>query len=297
MKTMRFRYVIILGVIAVALNIFNFALWNKSNQEDVKTADAKSMHDQRISEYSNDAFDEDSEFSKSQSYMNAANAFYKKDYEIAINELNVDIEKTPNHAQSYFLLGKIYEDAIFPSGRYFSKMVKNYEKYIELKPNGFRVEHAKLKLAQYYVSVGLTEQNPENLDKAEKYLKSLNQDNSEVKMALGAIYLDRKNFKQAITEFEKSANLQPNELRLKYNSLGLAYIKTGRYGNAENVLKIAIQIEPENKFAHNNLGFVYLRLKKIEGAKAQFREALRIDPEYKNAKDNLEWLNSVHKSK
>jgi tetratricopeptide (TPR) repeat protein len=59
-------------------------------------------------------------------------------------------------------------------------------------------------------------------------------------MAFGAIYLDKNNFQQAITEFENSANLEPDELRVKYNSLGLAYIKTGRYGNAEKALTIAI---------------------------------------------------------
>ena len=126
------------------------------------------------------------------------------------------------------------------------------------------------------------------------YLKSLDQNNNDVRMVLGAIYLDRANFSQAIAEFEKSANLQPNELRLKYNSLGLAYIKTRKYGNAENVLKIAIQIEPDNKFAHNNLGFVYLQLRKFKEAKLEFQEALKVDPNYKNAQDNLDWLNSPY---
>lgn len=293
MKSLRFRNLVIFAFIAIGLNVFNLTSWLKSHNEEeevVASLSKTQMNNVSLSYI----FDEDLEYSKSQNYINAAKAFNNKNYEVAISELKADLENIPNHAQSYFLLGKVYEDATFPDGKYLAKMVVNYEKYIELKPKGYWTEYAKLKSAQYYISIGLMQQNTEILDKAEKYLKTISQDSNEVRMALGAIYLDKNNFKQAIAEFEKSANLQPNELRLKYNSLGLAYIKTGRYGNAENVLKIAIKIEPDNKFAHNNLGFVYLRLKKYKEAKAQFREALNIDPKYKNAKDNLDWLDSMH---
>lgn len=291
---MRFRYVILLTAILVVLNIFNFTWWSKNRHEEKSMSKLPSILDQGNAEHQKYIYDEDAQLFPSQNYVNAASAFIKKEFEIAINELNADLQIYPNHAQAYFLLGKIYEDATFPDGKYFSKMANNFEKYIELKPDGYKAEHAKLKMAQYFISIGLMQQNTELLDKAEKYLKSIDQNNGEVRMGLGAIYLDRSNFAQAISEFEKSANLQENELRIKYNSLGLAYIKTGRYGNAEKVLKIAIQIEPNNKFAHNNLGFVYLRLKRFKDAELQFKEALLIDPSYKNARENLNWLDSLN---
>jgi len=249
MKTMRFRYVLFLVTILVVINIFNYTWWKKERNEE-KTP-PMSISEQAGIIQSSYTIDEDAKTFPGRNYSNAAIAFLNQEYEIAINELDTEIQINPNHAQAYFLLGKVYEDATFPDGKYFSSMAKNYEKYIELKPSGLKIEHAKLKVAQYFISIGLMEENTELLDKAEGYLKSIDQNNGEVRMALGAIYLDRKNFSQAISEFEKSANLQPNELRIKYNSLGLAYIKTGKYGNAEKVLKNNTKIKPKNKFAKN----------------------------------------------
>lgn len=234
--------------------------------------------------------DEAIELSKNFNYTKAVSAFNNKDYGVAIDELNEEIKKYPDHAQAYFLLGKIYEDVEFEEGRFYSKMLTNYEKYIELKPNGRRIDYVKLRAAQYYIQVGLTQQKIELLDKAEGYLKSLDQNNSDVRMALGAIYLDKQNYDKAISAFEKSTNLSPSELKLKYNSLGLSYIKKGSYAKAERILRIAVKVDPKDKYVHNNIGFVYAQQGKIEEAQLHFAEALKIDPTYENAKRNLLWV-------
>lgn len=290
MKLLRIRYIIVLLVISVIIIYPSIVWWYEHLKNTYVEQDDLIQASGNISDFT---FDENAKLVLSENYKNAVEAYKNKDYALAIGELDVEVIKHPIHGQAYFLLGKIYEDVNFPSGRFLTKMASNYEKYIEQQPNGKRVEYVKLRLAQYYVKVGLTQQNAELLDKAEDYLKSLDQDNNDVRMALGAIYLDKKNFSKAISQFEKSANLQPNELRLKYNSLGLAYIKIGSFDKAEKVLNIAIQIKPDDKFAHNNLGFVYLRLRKYKEAQLQFNEALRIDPDYRNAKSNLEWVTSL----
>jgi tetratricopeptide (TPR) repeat protein len=237
--------------------------------------------------------DEDKNLSKNINYLNAVSAYNSKDYNVAIDELKREIEKYPHHAQAYFLLGKIYEDVKFPEGRYYSMMLSNYEKYIELRPKGKRIDYVKLRVAQYYIQVGLREGNIEKLNKAEEYLKSLDQNDSDVRMALGAIYLDKRDYDKAIVEFEKSANLPPSELKIKYNSLGLAYIKKGAYGKAGKILEIAVKIDPRDKYAHNNLGFVYATQGELINAKAQFIEALKLDPSYLNAQRNLNWVEKV----
>jgi len=234
--------------------------------------------------------DEDIELSQNSNYINAISAFNRKDYGVAIDELNEEIKKYSNHAQAYFLLGKIYEDVEFKDGKYYSKMLSNYEKYIELKPNGKRIDYVKLRAAQYYIRDGLAQQKVDLLEKAEEYLKSIDQSSSDVKMALGAIYLREENYDQAIAEFEKSTNLPPSELKLKYNSLGLAYIKKGAYAKAEKILAIAVKISPKDKYAHNNLGFVYVKQGKLKEARDHFAEALKIDPMYENAEKNLMWV-------
>jgi len=243
-----------------------------------------------VNDFSIVTTDEDEKLSKNIDYLNAVSAFNSKDYDVAVDGLKKELEKYPNHAQAYFLLGKIYEDVKFPEGKFYSIMVSNYEKYIKLKPKGKRIDYVKLRVAQYYIQIGLRENNIEKLNKAEEYLKSLDQNSSDVKMALGAIYLDKKNYDQAIVEFEKSANLPPSELKIKYNSLGLAYIKKRAFGKAEKILEIAVKIDPKDKYAHNNLGFVYAMQGKLMNAKAQFIEALDLDPSYKNAEKNLNWV-------
>lgn len=234
--------------------------------------------------------DEDRIFSENHNYRNAASAFNRGEFEIAIDELNEEIKKYQDHAQAYFLLGKIYEDKDFSGKKYYSKMLSNYKKYIELKPKGKRIDYAKLRVAQYYIREGLTQQNIEYLSDAEILLKSLDQNNNDVKMSLGAIYLDKQNYDQAIAMFEKSANLEPSELKLKYNSLGLAYIKKKEYAKAGRVLEIAIKIDSKDKYAHNNLGFIYAQQGKLKDAKDHFSKALTIDPSYKNAAQNLRWV-------
>jgi len=287
MKPLRIRYSVLIISLSLAVScIFGNILIDRF------------IVSKRIDDFTVVTTDEDEKLSKNINYLNAISAFNNKAYNVAIDELKREIEKYPEHAQAYFLLGKIYEDVEFQEGKYYSTMLSNYEKYIELKPKGKRIDYVKVRVAQFYIQVGLKEGNIEKLNKAEKYLKSLNQDNSEVKMALGAIYLDKRNYDQAIVEFGKSANLPPSELKIKYNSLGLAYIKKGAYGNAEKILEIAVKIDPNDKYAHNNLGFVYTRQGKLRNARAEFIEALNLDPSYRNAEKNLGWVETeINKKK
>jgi len=284
MKKLRVRYK--LAIMAVSLIVILLSTIHLYRQIANKNNYYTDENDYVI----NLTIDEDNKVFRNTNYDNAVFAYNDKKYKLAIDELNEEVRKYPNHAQAYFLLGKIYEDIEFPEGRYYSRMISNYEEYIKLKPQGKRIRYVKLKVAQYYVQIGLTQRNIEFLNKAEEYLQSLDKTDSSVRMALGAIYLDKENYDKAIVEFEKSANLTPDELKLKYNSLGLAYIKKGLFANAENFLSIAIKIDPKDKYAHNNLGFVYAQQGKLQDAKKHFTKALEIDPTYSNAKKNLLWV-------
>jgi tetratricopeptide (TPR) repeat protein len=279
MKPLRIRYSIsIIFASLVVLYISGTVLINQS-KNNIHNGDFSAV-----------TIDEDQQFSINSNYLKAVSAFNNKEFGIALEELNEEIRKYPNHAQAYFLLGKIYEDTDFLGKKYYLKMLSNYEKYIALKPKGKRIGHVKLRVAQYYIREGLTQENVEYLNKAEILLGSLDQNDSDVRMALGAIYLDKQDYDQAISVFEKSANLEPSELKLKYNSLGLAYIKKREYAKAERILEIAIKIDPKDKYARNNLGFVYAQQGKLKEAKNRFAEALELDPEYKKAEKNLRWV-------
>jgi tetratricopeptide (TPR) repeat protein len=288
MSTIRFRYLLTIFSVAMLLLVLSVHYLIHQIKESKLVHQIKQTHEP---DYSSDVtLDEDRREFENRNYVAAVLAFANKNFNVAIDELNEEISRHPGHAQAYFLLGKIYEDVQFPEGKYFQRAMINYEKYLSLKPDGKRKPYATLRIAQYYVREGLRKQDIDLLDKAEQHLRSLEQSDGSVRMALGAIYLDKKNYERAIAEFEKSANLPPAELKLKYNSLGLAYIKIRSYGKAQNMLEIGVTIDPENKYAHNNLGFVYAQQGRYKEAENHFSEALRIDPTYKNAQKNLEWV-------
>ena len=290
MITIRLRYLLTIFPLSMLL------LFLSINYLALQIKESKLVNPIRLTHepdyFSDVTVDEDRSLFENKNYVDAVLAFKNNNYYVAIDELNEEISRHPEHAQAYFLLGKIYEDVQFPEGKYLQKAMINYEKYLSLKPEGKRKSYVKLRIAQYYLREGLKRQDVSFLDKAEEYLRSLDQSDGSVRMALGAIYLDKKNYERAIAEFEKSANLPPEELKLKYNSLGLAYIKIGSYGKAQNMLEIGVTIDPENKYAHNNLGFVYAQQGKFKEAEYHFSEALRSDPAYKNAQKNLEWVRS-----
>jgi tetratricopeptide (TPR) repeat protein len=241
--------------------------------------------------------DEEKKSATNEDYREAVIAYNQQEYIKALRSLNTEIEKYPQHAQAYFLRGKIYEDFRFEDGKYFKKMVQDYKTYLILKPEGLRYSSAKLKLAQYYIKEGLKSGNNDLLDNAMKYLLPLNKENGPVKMGLGAIYLHKAQYDQAIKMYESAFNLPEDELKLKYNSLGLAYIKINDYQKAEQNLIKATKLNPENKYSHYMLGFAYMQQKKYKEAELCFVETLKIDPKYKYAKNNLRLVKQNQKVK
>lgn len=281
MRKLRTRYLLLITAISLVV-VFYCALYFI-----IQYANGNRTTEENFTDVTQD---EDKILSSNNNYKNAIEAYNRKDFNVSIDELQEEISKNDRHAQAYFLLGYIYETVKFTDGKYYSKMINNYEKYVELKPTGKRINYVKLLLAQYYVQNGLKQQDTRLLDKAEVYLLSMNQSDGKVKMALGAIYLNKQSYDKAIMEFETSANLPPKEIKLKYNSLGLAYIKKRSYAKAQNYLEIAVEIDSKDKYAQNNLGFVYAQQGKLELAKTHFVKALELDSSYKNAEENLIWV-------
>ena len=233
----------------------------------------------------------DWKFSKNPNFIKGKAEYEGGNYEKAVIYLSREIEDHDDNATAHYLLGKIYEEHLIGGKKYYSKMAENYQKYIELRrPYGTHLKHAKLKVAQFYVKEGLEKRDTKKLRIAEDYLNSLDKSESPVGMYLGAIYLNAKNYDKAIEQFEKAGNLPPAELKLKYNSLGLAYIRKNMYSEAEKVLEVAVLIDPQDKYAQNNLGFTYVQRGQLLKAKPRFAEALRIDPSYENARRNLDWV-------
>lgn len=72
-------------------------------------------------------------------------------------------------------------------------------------------------------------------------------------------------------------------IRMELNS----YLQSGKFEEAENNLKLAIENDPDDKSLHFALGVVYDNLGKMEEAAAAYKEAIKVDENYFDALYNL----------
>ena len=93
----------------------------------------------------------------------------------------------------------------------------------------------------------------------------------------GDIYTDAKNYQEKINDFKDviKTNL---EYARAYNYLGLTYLKQKNYSAAKNSLLESIRVNPKYAKANNNLGVLYEEMGNTAKAIESYRVAQRIDP-------------------
>ncbi len=79
----------------------------------------------------------------------------------------------------------------------------------------------------------------------------------------------------------------PQELATWHSNRGVTLLKEGRYQEAEEAFKKAIEGNPTSPVTHNNLGLAALELGKARDAEGCFKKAIDLDPGYVNAHINL----------
>jgi len=191
----------------------------------------------------------------------ANNAYYYKNFSLAIDLFNKKINKGTATTTDYFNLGKTYyqiaqaETDTSKQFNYLRNADKTFTKLTELEPNNIQ---AYLWIANTYFSM-----DPENksgiakpkyelviekaLSDTVKYAKEL----FEAYRFMGSYYLFTSNpdFDLAQSYFEKIINLDPRNNQWKiqgYNSLGFMYTKKKQYQKAIDIYKKVLEIDPKN---------------------------------------------------
>lgn len=96
--------------------------------------------------------------------------------------------------------------------------------------------------------------------------------------SLGHIYFDTDRFAKAITAYNKSLELAPNNPNV-LTDLGVMYRRNSQYQEAINVFERASSLSPTHEQARFNKGIVYLYdLKDKENARKAWSELLTINP-------------------
>lgn len=95
----------------------------------------------------------------------------------------------------------------------------------------------------------------------------------------------RKYDRQALNDYSRAVELQPNETRY-HNMRGLFLLTRQQYDGAESDFTAAVQTDPKYVQAWNNRGLVKLARGDYQAAIADFDKAVEIDPNYADGYNN-----------
>ncbi|KAF0121846.1 MAG: TPR repeat-containing protein [bacterium] len=144
-----------------------------------------------------------------------------------------------------------------------------------------------LRLGVSYFSEGDTTSALQELMKA----KELNPDDPQVYLKfseahnnLGTVYMDLKQWDNAIFEFKEALS---NDLystpERAYCNMGWAYYKHGDIGKAIGNYKKALELAPGFVLAHYNLGIGYFSINKVKEAIDELKLVIKLDPKFVDA--------------
>jgi tetratricopeptide (TPR) repeat protein/TolB-like protein len=121
---------------------------------------------------------------------------------------------------------------------------------------------------------------------AAKQAQQINDPLPEVHLAMGSAYLDTGKFAEAVEEMKRAVELAPNSDEA-YRRLGAAYLRLSKKNDAIEAYQRAIQIAPYYWFNHNALGLAYYELGDYEGALTAFQRVVELAPQIRFGYGNV----------
>jgi len=93
----------------------------------------------------------------------------------------------------------------------------------------------------------------------------------------GIAYRDRQNYKQAIDDFTKTIELDPNHL-YAYTNRAHAFSMLMKYDEVIKDINKATELSSNDAWAYRIRGIAYKELRKFELAKTDFEKAIELGP-------------------
>lgn len=100
----------------------------------------------------------------------------------------------------------------------------------------------------------------------------------------GLVLYNKKKYDEAITEFKKALELNPNHYDAHYH-LGISYYATGSLDESIKELKKAIDINPKEPRAHYNIAFAYVAKEQVNVAISEYQKTIELYREKKDKKE------------
>jgi len=204
----------------------------------------------------------------------------------AIEELEKDIQISPRSSFSYFLLGQL-----FLRQKEYEKARNNYEKAIEIQPNytnayyGLFTLSARLKQqdkAKEYMAVfkKLKAEDMKILkdrNEAVDDLIDMRKGAAKTYLLTGQMYQAGGNFQKAEELLKRATTLNPNNI-LCLERLASLYLTSNRLTDAIGLYKKISEIVPKDPLCHLNIGILSMRLKQLNNAEEAFRKVIEVAP-------------------
>jgi superkiller protein 3 len=136
---------------------------------------------------------------------------------------------------------------------------------------------------------GVLAYNNGNKAKAETELKAAVHQHDNLIMAhsmLGDIYQDKRDYSDALTQYEVVVKLDPYSYKNYYNE-GLMYQMLNRVKEAVDAYLRALQLNPQDALTNQNLGAAYLQLDDYDNAIKYCKRATELNDKLAGAWTNL----------
>jgi superkiller protein 3 len=248
------------GYLADAITEFNEAVESAASDRDKAIAltylgmisDDKGDYDKAVEYYTRaQSYDKNNP----DIYKNLSLAYrHKKDFEKALESARKSSSLSPDDSGSKKLMGDIY----YEKGMY-DEAISQYRGVLEKTPENPAV--------LYNMGSALMAKGDEFA--AMEYFKKAAAADRIGEVAhraysrLGAIYIERKNYEEALKYLKEAVSIRPNDAINRYN-LGVAYLKLGKRDEAREELSRAELLGEKNAALMEKIGEQYLDLKSYD---------------------------------
>ena len=214
---------------------------------------------------------------------NLESLYNNKNFFELIKYSEVFLNKFPESKFIYNLIGVAY----FNLGKY-SSAIENYNISISLNP----------KNSEAYNNKGLCLKKMRDFEGALENFKlalKINPHFSDVYNNIGNLYYELKSFKDAEKIWSDGLKVSPTDIVLLRNLGTLLFEKKGEISLSKKNFEKILALSPNKPFALNYLGMIYKSEGKFDEAEDYFKKAIEADSNYSESYYNLSYLKKFNK--
>jgi tetratricopeptide (TPR) repeat protein len=219
----------------------------------------------------------------------------KNDYRIALKDMMPSLAKLKTAKDVQLAYAEVSTMMEFLAE---SKGIKIFTQFLEDLAKGISIEESfqnrtgfdilsfqnnwevwvKKKELKYIPGIIALTKEFKNQDKPDKNFKGLGTRRAQDLTFLGDILKSRDHYNAAILEYQKAKEESSTHSPILFNKLASTYIQTGKYDEAELLLKESLEYYSHFHTTLSNLGELYFVNERFEIAQKYLEKAFRINP-------------------